>query len=231
MRAKRAKANASPGGVLGSSFMAAGVNRRRARSNETVSGGWEVLAAQHKPPRIKPASPPSESQPQATVVAQQRAVAVSGQKSQDLLRRTHGAAQLLPELLSTLNLGGQHLPKGIFETIDSGQKALPGSLQAASLDDLRRRIEPTAHLRLIIEIRLEPIHFKRAVSQASHRQYRNGMPALRAQEAMHREPGFLLAAHQISPIPAMTVHLGRAAVRTTRSISLKAVRSNLDGLL
>src|ERR1041385_3973111 len=73
-------------------------------------------------------SPPSGSRPQTGIITQQRTVAVSGQKSQDVLRRTHGAPQLLPELLSTLKLGRQHLAKGIFESIDSGQKALPGSL-------------------------------------------------------------------------------------------------------
>src|SRR5258708_29150813 len=45
---------------------------------------------------------------------------------------------------------------------------------------------------------------------------------------MHLEPDVLLATHQVSPIPAMTVHLGRAAVWALRSISLKAVSANLD---
>ena len=87
-----------------------------------------------------------------------------GQKPQHVLRRTHAPPQLFPELPSGVKLGRKYLTKAVLQDFDSGQKAVPGSLQAAGLKQPRRRIEPTAHLRLGIEESLEAFDFQWSIS-------------------------------------------------------------------
>ncbi len=96
---------------------------------------------------------------------------MAGQKAQHVLRRTRAMPQLFPELLSSVQLAWEHLAKGVLQDFDSGQKAVPGSLQAAGLEPPRRRIEPSAHLRLGIEELLEAPDFQRSISQPSARQH------------------------------------------------------------
>lgn len=93
------------------------------------------------------------------------------QKAQHLLGRTDATPQLFPELFRRAKLGRQYLTKGVFETFDSGQKTLPGSLQAAGLDRLRRRIQPRADLRLSIEVTLEAFDLQGPIRQPIGRQH------------------------------------------------------------
>ena len=123
----------------------------------------------------------------------------------------------------------RYLTKGVLEDLDSGQKAVPGSLQAAGLDRLRRGIEPCADLRLGIEGALQPLHFQGPIRQAIDGQNRNGVAARQTQIPLHRElrPSLGLL---VSPIGAVTVHPARAALRATRSIPFETVSTNLNAL-
>ena len=51
--------------------------------------------------------------------------------------------------------------------MDSGQKAVPGSLQAAGLDQPGRRVQPTADPRLGIEKSLEPLDLQWPIGEPS----------------------------------------------------------------
>ena len=152
-----------------------------------------------------------------------------GQKPQHDLRRTHAPPQLFPQLLGGVKLGWEYLAKGVLEDVDSGQKAVPGSLQAAGLDRLRRGIKPRADLRLGIEGALEPIHFQGPIRQSIGGQHRNGVTTRQAQKAFHRKllPSLGLL---VSLIGAVTVHPSRAASRASRSIPFETVSANLDTL-
>src|SRR5258708_5193527 len=96
------------------------------------------------------------------------------------------------------------LTKGVFEDVDSGQKAVPGSLQAAGLDHPRRRIEPKAHPRLGIEESLQTPDFQRSISQSSAGQHRDRMPTTDAQEALYLE-AFTSGRFAEAPIETMTM--------------------------
>jgi hypothetical protein len=67
--------------------------------------------------------------------------------------------------------GRQNLTKGVFEYFDSGQKTVPGPLQATGLDDARRGIEPKAHPRLTVEKPLQPADLQRPISEPGARQH------------------------------------------------------------
>ena len=116
-----------------------------------------------------------------------RVWSVAGQKPQHVLRRTHVAPQLFPELLSSVQFAREHLAKGVFQDFDSGQKAVPGSAQTAGLDQPRRRIEPTAHLRLGVEESLQAPRFQWSISQPSARQHGDRVATTHAQKALHSE--------------------------------------------
>ena len=95
--------------------------------------------------------------------------------------------QLFPELLSSVQLAWEHLAKGVLQDFDSGQKAVPGSAQTAGLDQPRRRIEPTVHLRLGVEESLQTPRFQWSISQPSARQHGARMATTHAQKALHSE--------------------------------------------
>ena len=165
------------GGSFGFAVHGGGLNTPRAalKSNPFVGplppGGWVGR------PRPKTSRLGLRGRSQTGVIPQQRTLAVLGQKPQHVFRRTHRPAQLFPECLGLVKLGGQHLTKGVFKSFDSGQEAVPSSLQAARLDRFRRRIEPTAHLRLTVEVTLQSLDFQRAISQTSGGQNRDRMAA------------------------------------------------------
>jgi hypothetical protein len=114
------------------------------------------------------------------------------------------------------------------EDFDSGQKAVPGSLQAAGRDRLRRGIEPRAGLRLGIEAALEPVPLQGPIGQTISGQHRNGVAARRTQRAFHRK---LLASLwlRVSLRGAGPMHPSRAALRAPGSIPCETVRANLEG--
>ena len=86
-----------------------------------------------------------------------------------------------------MKLGRKYLTKAVLQDFDSGQKTVPGSLQAAGLKQPRRRIEPTAHLRLGIEESLEALHLQCSISQPGAGQHRDGVAATGADKALHSE--------------------------------------------
>ena len=131
------------------------------------------------------------------------------------------------QMLGGVKLGRKNLTKGVLQDFDSGQKAVPGSLQAASLDQPRRRIQPSADPRLGVEESLQASDLQGTVSQPRAGQHRDGVTAAHAEKTLDPEAlgarGFAEA-----PIEPVTMQPPRASPWAVRAIPFEALSPNLN---
>ena len=169
----------------------------------------------------------SRRRPKTAVIAQQGTLARLGQLPQNRGGRTEATSQLLPQFSRVADPEGQDLTQGVFEDFDSGQKPLPGPLQAAGLHLLRRRVGSRTHLRLSIEVGPQSLGLQGTVGQTvgrkdRHRPTTGHTPvALNAQPLLSRRLGIPL-------IRAVSLQRLQTTVGTPRSIPLETVSPNLD---
>jgi len=108
---------------------------------------------------------------------------------------------VLSDLAAGVKFRQQLLTKRALESVEPGQEAVSDPLQAAGLERPRRRIQPTAHLRLGIKKALQTFQFQGAVAQAERR----------------------LAAYRLTepPIAPVTVQHPRTSPRAARALPVE----------